>query len=49
MLDKSYRMASDQTSEEYKKTLGSKNEISGFAERQQGSPDSGNSEEKNEV
>ena len=49
MLDKSYRMASDQTSEEYKKTLGSKNEISGFAERKQGSSDSGDSKAENKV
>lgn len=49
MLDKSYRMPSDQTSAEYVKTLGSKNEVSGFAERQQGSPDSGDSEAENKV
>jgi uncharacterized protein (TIGR02466 family) len=44
MLDKSYRLPSDQTSEEYKKTLGSKNEVSGFVERKQGSSSSGDSE-----
>ena len=49
MLDKSYRMPTDQTSPEYVKTLGSKNEVSGFAERQQGSPDSGDSKAENKV
>ena len=48
MIDKAMRQAINQDTEEYKKSLRSKGEISGFAERQQGSPDSGNSEEKNE-
>jgi len=48
VFDKAMRQPIDQNTEEYKKSLRSKGEISGFAERQQGSPDSGNSEEKNE-
>jgi len=49
MFDKSFRQPSDQTNEDYKKTLRSKNEVSGFADRKQGSPDSGDSEEENKV
>ena len=49
IFDKAMRQVVDQENEDYKKTLGSKNEISGFAERQQGSPDSGNSEAENKV
>jgi hypothetical protein len=48
MFDKAMRMPSDQKNEEYKKTLKSKGEVSGFAKRKQGSLDSGDSEEKNE-
>ena len=48
MLDKSFRQQIDQTSEEYIKSLSSKGEVSGFAERKQGSLDSGDSEAKNE-
>ena len=43
MFDKSMRMKADQKHEEYVKTLTSKGEESGFAEREQGSPDSGDS------
>ena len=49
IFDKAMRQPIDQENEQYKKTLGSKNEISGFAERQQGSPDSGDSEAENKV
>ncbi len=48
MLDKSFRQQIDQTTEDYKKSLKSKGEVSGFAERKQGSLDSGDSEAKNE-
>ena len=48
MFDKAMRAPSDQNNEEYKKTLKSKGEVSGFAKRKQGSLDSGDSEEKNE-
>ena len=48
MLDKSFRQQIDQTTEEYKKSLKSKGEVSGFAERKQRSLDSGDSEAKNE-
>ena len=48
MLDKSFRQQIDQTTEEYKETLKSKGEVSGFAERKQRSLDSGDSEAKNE-
>jgi uncharacterized protein (TIGR02466 family) len=44
MFDKAFRQPSDQTHEEYKKTLRSKSEVSGFAERKQRSPSSGDSE-----
>ena len=46
VFDKSFRMKSDQKSEEYAKTLTSKDEESGFAKRKQGSPDSGASEKE---
>ena len=39
-------MQADQKSEDYQKTLKSKNEESGFAKRKQGSPDSGASEKE---
>lgn len=48
IFDKAMRQPMDQNHEEYKKTLGSKSEISGFAERKQRSLGSGNSEEKDE-
>ena len=48
MIDKSYRQQIDQTTEDYKKSLKSKEEVSGFAERKQRSLDSGDSEAKNE-
>ena len=48
MIDKSYRQQIDQTTEEYQKTLKSKGEVSGFAERKQGSLGSGDSEAKDE-
>ena len=48
MIDKSYRQQVDQTTKEYKETLTSKGEVSGFAKRKQGSLDSGDSEAKNE-
>ena len=48
MFDKAMRQPIDQDNVEYKKTLGSKDEISGFAERQQRRPDSGDSEAKDE-
>jgi len=48
MIDKSYRQQIDQNNEEYKKTLKSKGEVSGFAERKQGSLGSGDSEAKDE-
>ena len=48
MIDKSYRQQIDQTTEDYQKTLKSKGEVSGFAERKQGSLDSGDSEAKDE-
>ena len=48
MIDKSYRHQIDQTTEDYKKSLKSKGEVSGFAERKQRSLDSGDSEAKNE-
>ena len=47
MLDKATRFTIDQNTEEYLQSLRSKNEVSGFAERKQGSPDSGNSEAEN--
>ena len=43
MFDKSFRMKSDQKHEDYLKTLTSKGEDSEFAEREQRSPDSGDS------
>ena len=46
MLDKAMRMPNDQNNEEYKKTLKSKGEVSGFAKRKQGSPSSGASEKE---
>jgi uncharacterized protein (TIGR02466 family) len=49
MYDKAMRHPSDQTHEEYKKTLRSKSEVSGFAERKQRSPSSGDSEAENKV
>ena len=49
IFDKSFRHVVDQESEDYGKSLRYKNEISGFAEREQGSPDSGNSEAENKV
>ena len=48
MIDKSYRQQIDQTTEDYQKTLKSKVEVSRFAERKQGSLDSGDSEAKDE-
>ena len=48
MFDKAMRPPSDQNHEEYKKTLKSKGEVSGFAKRKQRSLDSGDSEAKNE-
>ena len=48
MYDKAMRHPSDQTHEEYQKTLRSKSEVSGFAERKPRSPGSGDSEEKDE-
>ena len=49
MFDKAMRHPSDQNHEEYKKTLRSKSEVSGFAERKQRSPNSGDSETENKV
>ena len=49
MFDKSFRMKSDQNTEEYLKTLTSKKEVSEFAERKQGSPNSGASETENKI
>jgi uncharacterized protein (TIGR02466 family) len=49
MFDKAMRPPSDQNHEDYKKTLKSKGEVSGFAERKQRSLNSGDSEAKNEV
>jgi len=49
MFDKAFRPPNDQTHEEYKKTLRSKSEVSGFAERKQRSLNSGDPEEKNKV
>jgi hypothetical protein len=49
MFDKAMRYPSDQSDEEYKKTLRSKSEVSGFAERKQRSPSSGDSEAENKV
>ena len=48
IFDKAMRPPHDQNNEEYQKTLRSKGEISGFAKRKQGSPDSGASEKENE-
>jgi len=47
VFDKSFRMKSDQKHEEYQKTLTSKGKESEFAERKQGSLNSGDSEEEN--
>lgn len=44
VFDKSFRQPSDQTNEDYKKTLRSKNEVSKYSQRSQGSPDSGDTE-----
>ena len=49
MFDKAMRPPSNQDHEEYKKILKSKGEVSGFAERKQGSLDSGASEKENKV
>ena len=49
LFDKSFRMKSDQKHEDYQKTLTSKEEVSKFAERKQGSLNSGDSEAKDEV
>ncbi len=49
VFDKSFRMKSDQSHEDYKKSLKSKGEESGFAKRKQGSLDSGASKEENKV
>tara|TARA_R110002167_G_C12637648_1_gene648102 strand:- start:421 stop:1299 length:879 start_codon:yes stop_codon:yes gene_type:complete len=49
MYDKAMRQPIDQSHEEYKKSLRSKSEVSGFAERKQRSPDSGDSETENKV
>ena len=49
LLDKSFRMKSDQKHEDYQKTLKSKGEESGFAKRKKGSPNSGASEKENKI
>ena len=48
MFDKAMRPPGNQDHEDYKKTLKSKGEVSGFAKRKQGSPSSGASEKENE-
>jgi len=49
MFDKAFRQTLSQSDEEYKKTLRTKDEVSGFAERKQRSLDSGDSEAENKV
>ena len=49
MFDKSFRMKSQQNDEEYIKGLTSKKEVSEFAERKQGSPNSGASKTEDKV
>ena len=49
IFDKAFRQTMDQNHEEYKKTLRTKDEVSGFAERKQRSLDSGDSEAENKV
>jgi uncharacterized protein (TIGR02466 family) len=48
MFDKAMRPPSDQNNEQYRESLSSKKEESGFAKRKQGSLDSGDSEAKDE-
>ena len=48
MFDKSFRQPIDQLNPEYQKSLRTKDEISGFADRKQRSLDSGDSEAKDE-